>query len=79
MNDGVDREAFQRIKKKHYGSLIMDFDSIDSISNSLISAYFNNEGLYDQLKLLESITAEDIDNRLKNAFNIENSSMSVIK
>ena len=57
----------------------MDFDSIDSISNSLISAYFNNEGLYDQLKFLESITAEDIDNRLKNAFNIENSSMSVIK
>lgn len=79
MNEGVDREAFQRIKKKHYGSLIMDFDSIDSICNSLISAYFNGEGLYDQLKLLESITAEDIDNRLKNAFNIENSSMSVIK
>lgn len=79
MNEGVDREAFQRIKKKHYGSLIMDFDSIDSISNSMISAYFNGEGLYDQLKLLESITAEDIDNRLKNAFNIENSSMSVIK
>ena len=45
----------------------------------MISAYFNGEGLYDQLKLLESITAEDIDNRLKNAFNIENSSMSVIK
>ena len=57
----------------------MDFDNIDSISNSMISAYFNNEGLYDQLKLLESITAEDVDNRLKNAFNIENSSMSVIK
>ena len=79
MNEGIDRESFQRIKKKHYGSLIMDFDNIDSISNSLISAYFNGEGLYDQLKLLESITAEDIDNRLKNAFSIENSSMSVIK
>ncbi len=79
MKDGVDREAFKRIKKKHYGSLIMDFDSVDSISNSLVSAYFNGEGLYDQLKLLESITAEDIDRRLRTAFNIENSSMSVIK
>ncbi len=79
MKDGIDREAFERIKKKHYGSLIMDFDNIDTISNSLISAYFNGEGLYDQLKLLESITVEDIDNRLKTAFNIENSSMSVIK
>lgn len=79
MKNGVDNETFQRIKKKHYGSLIMDFDSIDSIGNSLISAYFNNEGIYDQLKLLESITVEDVNDRLRTAFNIENSSMSVIK
>ncbi|MBO5944260.1 MAG: insulinase family protein [Clostridia bacterium] len=79
MKNGVDNETFQRIKKKHYGSLIMDFDSIDSIGNSLISAYFNNEGIYDQLKLLESITVEDVNDRLRTAFNIEKSSMSVIK
>ena len=79
METGVDEESFQRIKKKHYGSLIMDFDSIDSISNSLIGAYFNGEGLFDQLKLLESITIEDVNRRLMDAFNIENSSMSVIK
>ena len=79
METGVDEESFQRIKKKHYGSLIMDFDSIDSISNSLIGAYFNGEGLFDQLKLLESITIEDVNRRLRDAFNIENSSMSVIK
>ncbi len=79
MKNGVDSETFQRIKKKHYGSLIMDFDSIDSIGNSLISAYFNNEGIYDQLKLLESITVEDVNNRLRIAFSIEKSSMSVIK
>lgn len=79
MKNGVDNETFQRIKKKHYGSLVMDFDSIDSIGNSLISAYFNNEGIYDQLKLLEIITVEDVNDRLRTAFNIENSSMSVIK
>lgn len=79
MKTGVDRETFERIKKKHYGSLIMDFDNIDSISNSLISAYFNGEGLYDQLKTLERITPEDIDRRLRDSINIENSSMSVIK
>lgn len=79
MKTGIDRETFERIKKKHYGSLIMDFDNIDSISNSLISAYFNGEGLYDQLKTLERITPEDIDRRLRDSINIENSSMSVIK
>lgn len=79
MREGIDREAFERIKKKHYGSLIMDFDNIDTISNSLISSYFNGEGLFDQLKLLESITAEAVEERLREAFSIEASSMSVIK
>lgn len=77
--DGIDRDAFDRIKKKHYGGFIMNFNDIDSIANELIGSHFNGEGLFDRLKVLESITVEDIDNRLRNAFNIENSAMSVIK
>lgn len=77
-NQGVEKEIFERIKKKHYGGFIMNFNDIDSLSNSLIGSYFNGDGLFDQLNVLESITLEDINNRL-NAFNIENSSMSIIK
>ena len=76
---GVDKETFDRIKKKHYGGFIMNFNDIDSISNSLIGSYFNGDGLFDQLNVLESITLSDINNRLRSAFNIENSSMSIIK
>lgn len=75
---GVDKATFDRIKKKHYGGFIMNFNDIDSLANALIGGYFNGDGLYDQLEVLESITLEDINNRL-NAFNIENSSMSIIK
>lgn len=75
---GVKKEVFERIKKKHYGGFIMNFNDIDSLSNALIGGYFNGDGLYDQLEVLESITLDDINNRL-NAFNIENSSMSIIK
>lgn len=76
---GVDEKDFERIKKKHYGSFIMNFNDVDSIANSLVGAYFNGEGLFDQLEVLESITAEDINSRLRNVFAVENSSMSVIK
>ena len=79
IKDGVNEEDFNRIKKKHYGNFIMSFNDIDSISNSLIGSYFNNEGLFEQLSVLESITVDDVNARLRNAFNIENSSMSVIK
>lgn len=79
IKDGVNKEDFDRIKKKHYGNFIMNFNDIDSISNSLIGSYFNGEGLFEQLSVLESVTLEDVNNRLRNAINIENSSMSVIK
>ena len=79
INDGVNEEDFDRIKKKHYGNFIMNFNDIDSISNSLIGAYFNGEGLFQQLEVLESITVDDVNNRLRTAINLENSSMSVIK
>ena len=79
IKDGVDKDDFERIKKKHYGNFIMNFNDIDSISNSLIGSYFNGEGLFDQLSVLESITIDDVNNRIRNAINIENSSMSVIK
>ncbi len=75
---GIDKETFDRIKKKHYGGFIMNFNDIDSLANALIGGYFNGDGLYDQLEVLESITLDDINNRL-NAINIENSSMSIIK
>ena len=79
IKDGVNEEDFERIKKKHYGNFIMNFNDIDSISNSLIGSYFNGEGLFDQLSVLESITIDDVNNRIRTAINIENSSMSVIK
>lgn len=77
-NHGIDKETFDRIKKKHYGGFIMNFNDIDSLANALIGGYFNGDGLFDQLTVLESITIDDVNGRL-NAFNIEASSMSIIK
>ena len=57
----------------------MDFDDVDSVANDLINDYFNGDGLFDGLSVLESITAEDINRRLCEAIDVENSSMSVIK
>lgn len=77
--EGIDSDEFDRMKKKHYGEFIMDFDDVDSVANYLISDYFNGDGLFDGLAVLESITADDINRRLKESIDINNSSMSVIK
>lgn len=77
--EGIDSDEFDRMKKKHYGEFIMDFDDVDSVANYLISDYFNGDGLFDGLAVLESITADDINRRLRESIDINNSSMSVIK
>ena len=79
IEDGVNEDDFNRIKRKHYGNFIMSFNDIDAISNSLIGSYFDGEGLFEQLSVLESITLDDVNERLRSAINIENSSMSIIK
>lgn len=76
--DGINTNEFERIKKKHYGEFIMGFDDVDSVANYLISDYFNGDGLFDGLAVLESITAEDINRRIRESIDINNSSMSVI-
>lgn len=77
--NGIDKTEFERIKKKHYGKFIMDFDDVDAVANCLINDYFNGDGLFDGLSVLESITVEDINRRLNEAIDVNNSSMSVIK
>lgn len=77
--DGINPEEFDRIKKKHYGKFIMSFGDIGSIANYLINDYFNGDGLFDGLSVLKSITFEDVNRRLREAIDINNSSMSVIK
>ena len=57
----------------------MGFDDVDAVANYLINDYFNGDGLFDGLKVLESITADDINRRLRESVNVNNSSMSVIK
>ena len=76
--EGIPSDEFERIKKKHYGEFIMGFDDVDAVANYLIGDYFNGNGLFDGLSVLESITAEDINRRLRESIDVNNSSMSVI-
>ncbi len=78
-SEGIDRREFERIKKKHYGKFIMGFDDVDAVANFLINDYFNGDASFDGLAVLESITVEDINRRLNEAIDVNNSSMSVIK
>ena len=77
--EGVDREDFERIKRNYLGQLIMSFNNISIIANAFIRAHFNGYGFFDEFNMLDDITVEDIDRRIRDTLNESDSSMSVVK
>lgn len=75
---GVSKVDFERTKKKLYGALIMAFNDVDNIANSLATSYFMNESVFSDFDAYREITIDDINETLKNSLDIDNSTLSVI-
>ena len=76
---GVSKADFERIRKKLYGRSIMQFNDIDGIANAMVSAYFCKEGLFDETEILQSLTLDEVNARLRTALQTDCASLSVIK
>ncbi len=78
-NTGIDCETFKRLKKAFWGRFIKQFDNINSIAHSFLSNTFNNIGLFDYIDVIDDITAESVNKRLRTGFLPELSVLSVIE
>ena len=76
---GISEADFERIRKKLYGRSIMQFNDIDGIANAMVSAYFCKEGLFDETEILQSLTLDEVNARLRTALQTDCASLSVIK
>lgn len=76
---GISKADFERIRKKLYGRSIMQFNDIDGIANAMVSAYFCKEGLFDETEILQSLTLDEVNVRLRTALQTDCASLSVIK
>lgn len=78
-NKGISNEDFQRTKKAIYGGSISVFNSVESTASTLVNAAFANEGVFEEIETLKAITLEDVNVRLSEILNVENSALSVVK
>ena len=76
---GISEADFERIRKKLYGRSIMQFNDIDGIANAMVSAYFCKEGLFDETEILQSLTLDEVNARLRTALQTDCAALSVIK
>ena len=77
--NGVSIDDFDRTKKAFYGKYIRQFDSISSVSHSFMSNCFNNIGIFDFLDVIDEITIDDVNNRIREHFVADFSVLSVIE
>lgn len=75
---GVDEASFKRAKKLMYGSVISVFNNVTSVAHELLSSHFRGNGAYEVIDVIKNVTLEDINNRLRNSFDNEKMSISIV-
>ena len=76
--NGINKDDFERRKKIIYSSDIKMYDSTWDIANALFDNAFGNVELFEETKLLQSITLEDANILLKELFRENNMTCSVV-
>lgn len=75
--EGIDRKLFSAVRAGMYGSAIRLFNNVESIAMQLTDCAMNGYGLFDEIKYLKSVTAEDVMKKL-GSLDTENTVLSVI-
>ena len=75
--EGIDKKLFSAIRCGMYGNAIRLFDSVEGIAMQMVDCAMNDSGLFDDIKYLKSVTAEDVYKRLLK-FDNDNAVLSVI-
>lgn len=76
--DGISVEAFTRLKKALYGQSIVDFNDVEEVAVNLVSSYMLGNSGYELLDLISEITLDDVNYLLRNSFNEDYMTMSLL-
>ena len=76
--DGIDKKLFSAVRCGMYGDAVRSFNSVESITMNLVNCAMFDCGLFDELKYLKNITAEDVLKRLQ-LLDADRSVLSVIE
>ncbi|QZY57194.1 EF-P 5-aminopentanol modification-associated protein YfmH [Crassaminicella profunda] len=75
---GLNKEDFERIKKKHIGQHLSYYNSVEFIATTFVSYYFKGINIFDYVEDLKNIEFETIQKRFKEHFHRERCVLSII-
>jgi predicted Zn-dependent peptidase len=79
MERGITEEAFERIRKKKIGANLRYLNSPEWIANQFTSYRFNDADLFQIIPLLEELTVDDVNRRMKEHLVWERFAVSIVR
>ncbi|TGV06578.1 insulinase family protein, partial [Mesorhizobium sp. M00.F.Ca.ET.186.01.1.1] len=76
---GINQEEFERAKRKKIGNFLRSLNSVEFIANQFTSFKFNGNDLFSVVPTLESITLEEVGQRLNEHFLEEQMAVSIVR
>ena len=78
--EGIDEETVLRYKKAYYGKTVSEYNSVENIVMNMVDTAFDgNEGVFDSIEIISNINVEDVNKRLQEILDVNNSSISIVK
>ena len=78
-NKGIDKENFERVKRKIYGDFVTEFNDVASIGRMFLADSIKEVKTFDYVDKYNEITIEYAMNILKEVFNEDKVALSVVK
>lgn len=78
INDGIDENTFSWAKKSVYGERVAGLNNIENISNTILDCSFSGREIFDCIDSISNATLDEVNGRLREKFDLENSSLSVV-
>ena len=79
IENGLDDEHFNRIRKKVYGDYVVEYNNVGNIARMFLSDKMKGINSFDYIEKYNEVTKEYTETVLKNVFKKDNMVMSVIK
>ena len=77
--NGLNKEQFERIKKKIYGDYITQYNDVSNIARMFLADYMKGINSFDYLEEYETVTLEYTNQILKEVFKEDNMVVSIVK
>ena len=77
--EGINKEDFERIRKKTYGGYIEEYNDVSNIARMFLSDYFKGVNSFDYLEEIENINVEFLNQVLKDVFKEDKMVISIVR